>query len=172
MKIGRVIAAGAVGLALAGCTARGTSSPTTTTTTTIVSPSTTATPLASAASSSTTAPGHFIPAATPVYEFYSPSHNISCEIDYATSGTPTDSVLCTTMSPTQSVVMSADGSLRTCYGEQCGSNAGLNTPTLAYGDSTGVGPFRCTSTLAAMICTVTSGKGFNISRTGITTING
>ncbi len=68
--------------------------------------------------------------------------------------------------------MSADGSLRTCYGMQCGSNAGVNTPTLAYGDSTGVGPFTCTSTLAAMICTVTGGKGFRISRTGITPING
>jgi hypothetical protein len=69
-------------------------------------------------------------------------------------------------------VMSADGSLRTCYGMQCGSNAGLNTPTLDYGDSTGVGPFKCTSTVAAMVCTVTSGKGFSISRAGITPING
>jgi hypothetical protein len=76
------------------------------------------------------------------------------------------------MSPTRSVAMSADGSLRTCNGTQCGSNAGVNTPTLAYGDSTGVGPFRCTSTPNAMNCTVTSGKGFSISRTGITSLNG
>jgi len=37
------------------------------------------------APTSTTAPttvGNFIPAATPVYEFYSSSQNISCEIDY------------------------------------------------------------------------------------------
>ena len=138
-------------------------------------PSTTGTTLPGATSTSTTtttSPGRFIPATTPVYEFYSPSQNISCEIDYVTSGTPTESVLCTTMSPTQSVVMSADGSLRTCFGMQCGSNAGLNTPTLAYGDSTAVGPFKCTSTKAAMICTVTSGKGFSISRAGFTPIDG
>jgi len=175
MKIGWALVAAAV-LTLAGCSNSPSSNPTTrgrTTTTTVTeagSPSTTASTLANTASSSTTAPGHFIPATTPVYEFYSPSQNISCEIDYVLRGT--QSVLCTTMSPTQSVVMSAEGSLRTCYGAQCGSNAGVNTPTLAYGDSTGVGPFRCTSTVAAMICTVTSGKGFSISRSGITTING
>ncbi len=98
--------------------------------------------------------------------------NISCEIDYVTTGTPTESVLCETFSPAQSVVMSADGSLKTCYGEQCGSNPGLDTPTLAYGDSTGVGPFRCTSTAAAMVCTVTGGQGFDISRSGIMPIGG
>lgn len=112
--------------------------------------------------------GHYIPATAPVYEFYSPSQNISCEIDYTTSGTPTESVFCETISPPQSVVMSASGSLQTCSGMQCLGNAGVNTPTLAYGDSTGIGPFRCKSTVASMICTVTSGQGFSISRTGIT----
>jgi hypothetical protein len=128
----------------------------------------------STSTTATTSSGQFIPATTPVYEFYSPSQNISCEIDYGTvdPGTTSQSVYCETMSPTQSVVMAPDGSLKTCYGMQCGSNAGLNTPTLAYGDSTGVGPFRCTSTMSAMICTVTSGKGFSISRSSITPING
>ncbi len=128
----------------------------------------------SSSTTATTAAGQFIPATTPVYEFYSPSQNISCEIDYGTidPGTSTQSVLCETISPTRSVVMAPDGSLRTCYGMQCGSNAGLNTPTLAYGDTTGVGPFRCTSTVAAMNCTVTSGRGFSISRAGITAIDG
>lgn len=113
--------------------------------------------------------GHYIPATTPVYEFYSPSQNISCEIDYGTigSGTTRHSVFCETISPPQSVEMSADGSLQTCSGMQCLGNAGLNTPTLAYGDTAGVGPFRCTSAVAAMTCTVTGGKGFSISRAGI-----
>ena len=163
------------GLFVAACGSPGswitstTTSRTSTSAKAAVPPPTTGTTLPSGTSTSTTAttsPGHFIPATAPVYEFYSPSKNISCEIDYGTidPGAPTQSVLCETISPTQSVVMSADGSLRTRYGLQCGSNAGLNTPTLAYGDTTGVGPFRCTSTVAAMICTVTSGKGFSISR--------
>jgi hypothetical protein len=119
-----------------------------------------------------TAPGHFIPATTPVYEFYSPSQNVTCEIDYGTGANSTQTVQCGTISPTRSVVLSADGSLKTCDGEQCGSNAGLNTPTLAYGDSTGVGPFICRSTLAGMVCAVTGGEGFSISRAGITPIGG
>ncbi len=116
--------------------------------------------------------GTFIPATTPVFEFYSPSQNISCEIDYAVTGTPTESVYCETGTPAQSVVMASDGSLKTCSGMQCESNAGVDTPTLAYGDSTGVGPFRCTSTVEAMVCTATGGKGFSISRSGITPIGG
>lgn len=139
-----------------------------------MAPSTPATSPATATSTSTTpttSPGHFIPATIPVYEFYSPSRNISCEIDDAPGATTTQSVLCETISPTKSVVMSSDGALQTCYGMQCGSNAGLNTPTLAYGDSTGAGPFKCTSTVGGMVCTVSNGKGFSISRASITPIN-
>jgi hypothetical protein len=137
-------------------------------------PSTTGATAPEGSSATATSSGTFIPASTPVYEFYSPSQNISCEIDYGTidTGTATKSVLCETISPPQSAVMSADGSLRTCSGMQCLSNAGLNTPSLAYGDTTGVGPFRCTSTMAAMNCTVTGGKGFSISRAGINPTDG
>lgn len=63
--------------------------------------------------------------------------------------------------------MGVTGSYTTCTGEQCLSNAGLGTPTLAYGTATGVGPFVCESSTAGITCTA-DGKGFRISRSGIT----
>ena len=88
-------------------------------------------------------------------EFYSPSKNISCEIDDTTS---VQQVFCQTMSPPQSVTMKEDGTLTKCAGQQCLGNPGENTPTLPYGSATGTGPFRCLSTQQGMSCTVTSGK--------------
>jgi hypothetical protein len=163
----------ATGFLVAACGSSGSSTSATTAqkSTSATTATTSPTPM-STTTTATSATGRFIPATTPVYEFYSPSRNISCEIDYSSGTAATQSVLCETISPTQSVVMSADGTLRTCYGMQCGSNAGVNTPTLAYGDSTGAGPFKCASTVAAMVCTVTTGKGFSISRAAITPING
>ena len=164
-----------VGIVAAAC---GTSSPSGVPTTTSQPPTstTTAPPMTTGPTTTTTAPsgGAFIPATAPVYEFYSPSRNISCEIDYGAigSGTPTQSVLCLTISPPQSVVLSPDGSFTTCTGMDCLSNAGLDTPTLAYGDTTGAGPFRCRSATTGMTCTVTDGKGFRISSSGITPVGG
>jgi hypothetical protein len=119
---------------------------------------------------STASEGRFIPGTTGTYEFLSPSSNISCEITYS-PGAPESSAYCETNSPTQSVTMTADGTLKTCSGPECGSNAGVGTPTLAYGDSTGVGPFLCTSTVMGMVCTATGGKGFKIATSGITPIS-
>ena len=43
-------------------------------------------------------------------------------------------------------------------------NAGEGTPTLAYGHTLTVGPFRCTSSAAGVTCVVTaSGRGFTMS---------
>jgi hypothetical protein len=97
-------------------------------------------------------------------EFLSPTGNISCEIDDTSSN---QSVLCETFSPPQSATMTASGALTKCSGPQCGSNPGLDTPTLAYGTATGAGPFRCLSATTGMTCTVTGGKGFQISSGGI-----
>jgi hypothetical protein len=97
-------------------------------------------------------------------EFLSPTGNISCEID---DNSTNQSVLCETFSPPQSVTMTASGALTKCSGPQCGSNPGEDTPTLAYGTATGVGPFRCLSATTGMTCTVTGGKGFQISSGGI-----
>ncbi len=71
-----------------------------------------------------------------------------------------------------SVVPSTDGSSTTCTGTDCLSNAGLDTPTPAYGGSTGVGPFRCQAATAGMTCTVADGKGFHTSSSGITPVAG
>jgi len=156
----RAVALWALTLAatLAGCSAGGGSHQSASGTTTTGSSTTT---------SSTNSSGHFIPGTSPNYEFLSPSGNISCEITYSPVS-PNSMAYCETNSPTQSVTMSADGSFKTCSGEKCGSNAGVGTPTLAYGDSTGMGPYRCTSTATGMICTATGGKGFKISTAGIT----
>jgi hypothetical protein len=100
-------------------------------------------------------------------EFLSPSGNISCEIDYNPNGNQT--AYCETGTPAQSVTMSATGSYITCAGEQCLGNAGIGTPTLAYGTETGVGPFVCESATTGITCTA-NGRGFRISRSGITPV--
>ena len=100
-------------------------------------------------------------------EFLSPSGNISCEVNFSPT---TEGALCVTLSPPRSVNMTVDGTLTQCVGVQCLSNAGVDTPTLAYGTATGVGPFRCVSATAGVTCTVTSGKGFTINTAGITPV--
>lgn len=104
-------------------------------------------------------------------EFYSPSENIACEIDYY-PGTTRQMVSCTSMSPAQSVTLSPEGIFKTCFGGQCLSNIGARTPMLAYGDSVDVGPFQCTSTVGGVVCTAEGGRGFKISTAGITAVGG
>jgi len=98
-------------------------------------------------------------------EFLSPSGNISCEIDYQQAGLT--QAYCQTAAPARSVTMTATGSYTSCSGQQCLGNSGDDTPTLAYGTATGVGPFRCESAAAGITCTA-DGKGFQISTSGIT----
>jgi len=113
-------------------------------------------------------PTPFVPMQTATGgEFLSPSGNISCQVDF---GPGDEGALCLTIAPPRSVNMSVDGTLTECLGVQCLSNAGLNTPTLAYGTQTGVGPFRCVSATTGITCTVTSGKGFTINTAGITPV--
>jgi hypothetical protein len=101
-------------------------------------------------------------------EFLSPSGNISCEID---DNKTIRQTYCETIAQARSATMSVNGTVHTCAGQQCLSNAGENTPTLAYGSATGVGPFRCSSAPTGVTCTVTPGrKGFTISSAGITLI--
>jgi hypothetical protein len=98
-------------------------------------------------------------------EFLSPSGNISCEVNYQRSGMT--GAYCQTGTPARSVSMNTAGKYTTCTGEQCLGNTGDDTPTLAYGTETGVGPFRCESTTAGVTC-VADGKGFRISTSSIT----
>lgn len=98
-------------------------------------------------------------------EFLSPSGNISCEVDYHRAGLT--QVYCQTAKPARSVTMGASGKYSSCTGEQCLGNVGDDTPTLAYGKATGVGPFRCQSAATGITCTA-DGKGFRISTSGVT----
>lgn len=100
-------------------------------------------------------------------EFVSPSGNISCEVDDNRNGITV--AYCQTGTPPQSVKMGVDGGYTTCAGVQCLANAGIGTPTLAYGTATGVGPFVCESATTGVTCTA-NGKGFRISTAGITPV--
>jgi hypothetical protein len=98
-------------------------------------------------------------------EFWSPSHNISCQIDYG-SPYPDQQVYCQSQSPAHSVTMSTTGTYKTCAGTSCLGNPAANSLTLAYGDQITLGPFECVSRTEGMTCTA-SGHGFQVSRTGI-----
>ncbi|WP_231974754.1 hypothetical protein [Mycobacterium sp. E1747] len=101
--------------------------------------------------------------------FLSPTRNISCEIDYQRRGIP-DSTFCFTIAPPQSVTMDPAGVLSRCTGESCLANPPEGTPTLAYGQAKGTGPFTCRSETDGVTCTVVSGRGFTISNSGITAV--
>jgi hypothetical protein len=131
-------------------------------------------PAVSTAPSATTVPAAtpsaaFVPMQTPDGgEFLSPSGNISCEVDYRRAGLT--QAYCQTLVSPRSVTMTDTGTYTTCTGEQCLGNPGTDTPTLAYGTATGVGPFRCESATAGVTC-VAGGKGFRIADSGITPVS-
>lgn len=103
-----------------------------------------------------------------VCSFYSPSHAISCEIDYQRDGIP-DSTYCqiNTAQLAQSAHMDTAGAYKICTGQSCMGNPGLGQATLGYGESVGLGPFGCRSEVDGVTCTVSSGCGFAISSSGI-----
>ena len=113
-------------------------------------------------------------ATTSSASFFSPSHNLSCEIDDGRTGNPAQ-VYCQSMNPASSVHLGLDGKLEICSGTgaatRCLGNAGENTPTLAYGKHVSVGRFRCDSEQTGVTCTVIrSGKGFLLNSAGITAV--
>ncbi len=156
-------------LALAAC---GSGSPSASSTTTTSGPSATTT--SGAPATATTAPSTTTTTLVAMQtasggEFLSPSGNISCEVDHQRSGLT--STFCQTNTPPRSATLSADGTYTTCTGMQCLGNPGLTTPTLAYGTTTGVGPYRCSSATTGVTCTA-NGKGFRISTAGIAKVTG
>lgn len=102
--------------------------------------------------------------------FLSPSRNISCEIDYQREPAMADEAYCQTNDPPQSVRLSAAGVVTSCTGVSCLGNAGEGTPTLAYDQTAGLGPFNCASKPDGITCTVASGHGFTIAASGIKTL--
>ena len=174
------------GLALSACGAQGvthTAAPSS------APPSASATPSASTlpataqpisspvATSASAATATAVPAATPSVTlvpiqrfpdgaFYSPSGNISCELNYHLDGQTLTS--CQTIAPRVWVQMGVTGNSKiVCTGQRCGPLSPQPAPALAYGTATEAGPFRCTSATAGVTC-LADGKGFQISRSGVT----
>lgn len=141
------------------------SSPSTTTTT--ASPTTTTGTVSAPPSGQATGPTDSAQSTTQDF-FRSPSANIQCEIDYGVTALP-DGASCQTTSPPESVTMATDGTLQTCRGDNgCLGDGPDDQFTLAYGTSTGLGPFRCRSAATSGItCTVSGSVGFEISGSGI-----
>jgi hypothetical protein len=102
----------------------------------------------------------------------SPTQNIACGI-YFQSTSELQKVHCATFSPPRTADMTVSGAVTTCSGGTCSlGNPAPDTPVLDYGAATGVGPFLCISATTGMTCTVTGGRGFTISRSGITLVGG
>ena len=171
----RLLILPACALALAACSSSPSSSNSTTTTSSVATTSTTSHSTTSISSPSTTSStsqtsGTLVPQTATITEFYSPSKNISCEIDNNVGTSATTSALCLTISPPKSVTLKTDSTLTECTGVNCLSNAGTNTPTLAYGQSITLGPFTCASSTAGIKCTLASGDGFLISSAATTAL--
>jgi hypothetical protein len=95
--------------------------------------------------------------------FHSPSRNIECEVAAADPrGTYAH---CQTIKPPRSVTLTANGHVRICRGVGCLGNGPTGAFTLRYGQTTKVGPIRCTSRQEGIRCVIMpSGHGFLISR--------
>jgi hypothetical protein len=164
----RLLILPACALALAACSTSSSSSDSSSTTSPSSAPRTTTT--TSTSSSTTTTSGTLVPQTATSTEFYSPTKNISCEIDDNFGSSELTSALCLTLTPPKSVTLMTDSSLTECTGVNCLSNAGVNTPTLAYGQSITLGPFTCASSTAGIKCTLTNGDGFLISSAATTAL--
>lgn len=105
-----------------------------------------------------------------VCSFYSPSHKISCKIDYQRGAGMPDNTYCQisqSQPQPQSVPLDPGGGFSVCTGESCSGNPGLGQGTLAYGQAAHLGPFTCLSEVNGVTCTVASGRGFTISSSGV-----
>jgi hypothetical protein len=105
--------------------------------------------------------------------FRSPSGNIRCSLSDVRGA----HVNCWSVESPKRVQMDAGGRLTICRGRipclesGCGCVEGFDFPKLAYGRSIAFAPFRCTSLMSGVRCTVTSsGRGFLISRAALTRI--
>ena len=161
-----ILASGATALAACSSSPSPPTSSPTTTTTSAATPTTTRSTTSSAPQTS----GTLVPQTSTGTEFFSPSKNISCEIDANFGPSAITSTLCLTIAPPKSVTLGADGTLTECTGVTCLSNAGENTPTLAYGMSITLEPFTCSSSTAGIKCTLADGDGFLISSSAITAL--
>jgi hypothetical protein len=117
------------------------------------------------------------PAARTSASFYSPSRNVSCEMNDGRPGVGSY-VYCQSMDRPHTVKMGLDGKLKICRDAStttthCLGNPGERTPVLAYGKAITLKHFRCRSQQAGVTCTVIkTGKGFRIDRNGVRRVGG
>jgi hypothetical protein len=97
--------------------------------------------------------------------FHTPNGNIECELD--NGGGADVQAYCQTTQPPRSVTLGAHGKLKRCTGVGCIGNGPDNATVLEYGHSIALGPFTCRGGIDAISCTVKSGAGFTISRSGV-----
>src|ERR1700753_2253734 len=102
----------ACALVLAACSSSpspsGSSSTTSTSAATTTSSGHSTTTTTSAAATTSTTSGTLAPQSSTVSEFYSPSKNISCEIDNGLGSGGTTGALCLTISPARSATLGTD----------------------------------------------------------------
>lgn len=161
----------ALGVAACSSTTSPTASTTSTTSTTRAPVTTTAvtgSTTTSTTGNATTTTATLAPQTATSTEFFAPSGNLECEIDYGFGQGSLTETMCLTETPAQSATLGADSSLKKCTGQTCLSNAGLNTPELPYGTSITLGPFTCLSMTTGMKCTLSNGNGFILARSGVT----
>jgi hypothetical protein len=94
-------------------------------------------------------------------EFFSPLGNMTCEVDNYPG---LRQALCGRHQPISSVTLSPSGAITRCSGLPCGGDAAENTPTLHFGKTDVLGPFRCLSSTSGVLCTVKKGSGFLLSK--------
>ena len=105
--------------------------------------------------------------ATTAGAFLTPSRNIACLLQ----AEGTLRARCASFSPPALVTLQADGTLTRCTGGTCAlGNPSPDTVILSYGSAVAAGPFVCLSATTGVTCTVASGAGFTLSRSGIWTL--
>jgi hypothetical protein len=100
-------------------------------------------------------------------DFLSPDGSVWCQI--GTAG-ELDRAWCATKDPQRSALLARGGSVQVCSDPVCTQDWGTTSPRLHAGQSSRLGPYRCTGEAAGMTCTVASGRGFTIDASGVTLV--
>jgi hypothetical protein len=107
------------------------------------------------------------PALADQSSFHSPSGNIQCELDFDVGPGVPNVAYCQTFEPAQAVRLKPNGKIKVCKGMACLGDGPENATTLGFGERIDQGPFTCVSKKSGIKCTLASGRGFRISRSGI-----
>jgi hypothetical protein len=103
--------------------------------------------------------------------FVMPSRNINCTVQQeGVEGTTSDGwrLYCVRFQPTPIVVILTKRGVET-YDSDGDQPSGQDRWVFTYGDPWESGPFECVSSQTGLTCTHTNGKGFKLSRKGVST---